>query len=193
MMGGFPSMERRGASRGLRGRRRRPRRARRFPSATRWRRTVIHAAGTAALRPGDDHAVLAVGGALASASGRGHGLREPRAARGLERFADDLATARTLRLIVPTFPSRSPAGARGVRRGRRRARAAGGADDADEHWRASAPAPAVSLRRLGRRHDRRARRLSEAFARSCARQGRDRGAGRGRVRHQDPRAGAGGR
>ena len=123
---------------------------------------VIHAAGTAALRAGaTTHEVLAVGRALAE--------RVPVVAmvyanlvmaRGLERFADDLAAHGLSGLIVPDLPlEESDARARGVRRLRPGARAARGADDARRaHGAHRRPRPRLRLRRLGRRHDRRARR-----------------------------------
>jgi tryptophan synthase alpha chain len=67
---------------------------------------VIHAAGTAALRAGAKlHDVLAVGGAIAE-----HVpvvvmcYANPILARGLERFADDLARTGASGLIVPDLP-----------------------------------------------------------------------------------------
>ena len=94
---------------------------------------VIHAAGTEALAAGATvHGVLEVGQALAETV--------PVVlmcyanlvlARGVERFADDLAQRGISGLIVPDLPlEEARRGAGRLRRGGRRARRAGGADDA---------------------------------------------------------------
>ena len=94
---------------------------------------VIHAAGTRALREGATvHHVLEVGARLAQR------LpvvlmcyANPMLARGAERFVNELAQRRISGLIVPDLPlEEARRGARGVRRGRGRARPAGGADHA---------------------------------------------------------------
>ena len=121
---------------------------------------VIHAAGTRALAAGATvPAVIELARALAE--------RLPVVlmcyanlvlARGVERFADELATRRCQRSDHSGPPARGGAGgARGVRRGRARARPAGRADDARGAAGADRrPGPRLHLRGLGDRHDRRA-------------------------------------
>ena len=156
---------------------------------------VVHAAGTAALRAGaTTHEVLAVGRALAE--------RVPVVAmvyanlviaRGLERFADDLAAHGISGLIVPDLPLEESDGVRAA------CDAAGVAlvplvapttpEERMARIGASARGFVYAVSVAGTTGERAA--LSEVFAddrRAC--QGLDRGARRGRVRHRDARAGA---
>ena len=164
LMGGFPDVEASVADRrGLRGRRRRPRRA---------RRAVL---GPARRRPGHPrrrHARAARRARRCTACSRSaRGSRErlpvvlmcyanPMLARGVERFADELAGAGISGLIVPDLPlEEARRGARGVRRRRARARAAVAPTTPDDRLAAIGGQRArLPLHGLGHRDDRRARR-----------------------------------
>ena len=155
---------------------------------------VIHAAGTRALASGATvPKVIELATALAE--------RFPVVlmcyanlvmARGVERFADELAQRGCQRSDHSGPPARGvAAGARGLRRGRDRARPAGRADHAGGAAGADRRAgPRLHLHRLGDRHDRRARRARPRRAARPREGARDR-PGRARLRHRDP--GAGGR
>ena len=154
---------------------------------------TIHAAGTAALSAGATiGGVLEVGEALAK--------RVPVVlmcyvnlvlAPGADAFVQRLRDAGISGLIVPDLPlGEEPAITDGVRRARRRARAARRPDDdrrapgADRR-----PGEGLSLHGLGHGHDRGARQPRAGLRRAARpRQGAHRGAGRARLRHRDARA-----
>ncbi len=110
LMAGFPDIgdERpRSATAHRRGRLRRPRRrARRAPSATRWPTAPSYAAATAALDSGATvHNVLEVGTRLAELLPVVLMVYvNPILARGLQRFAAELAERGISGLIVPDLP-----------------------------------------------------------------------------------------
>ena len=139
---------------------------------------VIHAAGHAGARARAPRCTpcSSVARALAERrAGGGHVLREPRLARGVERFAASSPRAGVSGLIIPDLPleeapaRRSPPATRPASRSsrssrRRRRRSA---------WRDRRPGPRLPLHGLGHRHDRRARRRDGELRRPPgAREGR---------------------
>ena len=157
---------------------------------------VIHAAATAALNAGASvDGVLDVAAALAPLL--------PvivmtyvnvLLARGVERFVDRLASCGVSGLIVPDLPFEEADEVAGCGRGgRRRAGAAGRADDARRAARTDRRARArLPLRRVGHRNDRRARRRGQSdCAAHRARARPHRRARRARLRHLDAGPGGG--